>query len=42
MGWILEVFVTKFLTRGARQNVVFMEELIQERLAAFRLAASSL
>lgn len=36
MSWILEMFVSKFLTRGARHNAQLMEELIQERLAAFR------
>ena len=35
MSWLFEVFVIKFLTRGAKRNVTIMEELMRERLAAF-------
>lgn len=37
LSWFLEVFAAKFLTRGARNNVNLMEELIKERLASFAL-----
>lgn len=39
MSWLIEVFATKFLTRGAMRNVSIMEELMKERLAAFKLLA---
>ncbi|XP_046460163.1 PRELI domain-containing protein 2-like [Daphnia pulex] len=39
MSWLIEVFATKFLTRGAKRNVSIMEELMKERLAAFKLLA---
>ena len=36
MSWLIEMFAEKFLTRGARRNVVIMEELMQEKLSLFR------
>ena len=36
MSWLIEVFAAKFLTRGARNNVALMEEIIKERLSAYR------
>lgn len=37
MSWVIEMFASKFLTRGARNNVHLMEELIKERLASFNM-----
>lgn len=37
MSWILERFSYAFLSKGARRNVVIMEELMQERLGTFQL-----
>jgi hypothetical protein len=42
MSWLIEVFATKFLTRGAKRNVSIMEELMKERLAAFKLLTEQL
>jgi hypothetical protein len=36
MNWLIEKFSEKFLSNGAKKNVIFMEQLMEERLQAFR------